>query len=429
MKNGTLRKLASGVLAAAIVLTLAPAVGGEVKAEAKAYINKEKTYQIPVGKLTKKSRWNYPDTDTGNSWTSIDRDSSGQVNVYDKEKGNKITYKSSNTKVVTVDKKGYLTGKKKGSAKITVKSGKRKLGTVKVTVGATSLIKPAVDNTDYFNVNLGEDESVLVLYQKPGAKYTATTDKEGLTLTPSDDGCWFNTEATTTGEYTVTIKEKYKKKTRTIGNTTITVHAPQVKAEPVQFYIGQKFGDPDLCDYYYNGVKPEIVSGKDTVIKDQVVYEDGLANEYYEAVGEGTAQVRYTAADGTDLGTATVNIVANHCVSLKLNSDVTYYDRDTDEDVPGVSISMDYDKVIGLYDWYFDVTAQDDEYLTSDQLSITSDDESVAKASYVNDYTDDNGEDYTGWLLTAVAPGKTTLTVTCGSQTLKVPVRIYPVEY
>ncbi|HIV23950.1 MAG TPA: Ig-like domain-containing protein [Candidatus Merdiplasma excrementigallinarum] len=45
----------------------------------------------------------------------------------------KITYKSSNKKVVTVNAKGRLKALKKGTAVITVKSGKKKV-TCKVTV-------------------------------------------------------------------------------------------------------------------------------------------------------------------------------------------------------------------------------------------------------------------------------------------------------
>ena len=45
----------------------------------------------------------------------------------------KITYKSSNSEVVSVSAKGKLTAKKKGTATITVKSGKKKI-TCKVKV-------------------------------------------------------------------------------------------------------------------------------------------------------------------------------------------------------------------------------------------------------------------------------------------------------
>lgn len=43
----------------------------------------------------------------------------------------KVTYTSSNKKVATVSAKGVVTGKKKGTAKITIKSGSK---SVKVTV-------------------------------------------------------------------------------------------------------------------------------------------------------------------------------------------------------------------------------------------------------------------------------------------------------
>lgn len=45
----------------------------------------------------------------------------------------KITYKSSNTKVATVNSKGQITAKKKGTAVITVKSGSKTVK-CKVTV-------------------------------------------------------------------------------------------------------------------------------------------------------------------------------------------------------------------------------------------------------------------------------------------------------
>jgi len=37
----------------------------------------------------------------------------------------KVTYKTSNKKVATVSSRGVITAKKKGTAKITVKSGKK----------------------------------------------------------------------------------------------------------------------------------------------------------------------------------------------------------------------------------------------------------------------------------------------------------------
>lgn len=40
------------------------------------------------------------------------------------EKADKVTYKSSNKKIATVSKKGVIKGKKKGTATITIKSGK-----------------------------------------------------------------------------------------------------------------------------------------------------------------------------------------------------------------------------------------------------------------------------------------------------------------
>ena len=60
----------------------------------------------------------------------------------------KATYSSSNKKVATVSKKGYVTAKKEGKATITVKySGKSKKITVTVTKKTTSSSKPSTSTT------------------------------------------------------------------------------------------------------------------------------------------------------------------------------------------------------------------------------------------------------------------------------------------
>lgn len=53
--------------------------------------------------------------------------------VTPKNSDEKVTYSSSNKKIATVTAKGVVRGKKKGTVKITVKSGSRKK-TCKVTV-------------------------------------------------------------------------------------------------------------------------------------------------------------------------------------------------------------------------------------------------------------------------------------------------------
>ena len=45
----------------------------------------------------------------------------------------KVTYTSSNSKVATVSKNGVITGKKKGTAKVTVRSGKKSY-VIRITV-------------------------------------------------------------------------------------------------------------------------------------------------------------------------------------------------------------------------------------------------------------------------------------------------------
>ena len=123
----------------------------------------------------------------------------------------KITYSSSNKKVATVSSKGVVTAKAAGTAKITVKSGSKKV-TVKVTVPKTKTTKIT-----------GVKESITV---KKGKTYTL---KPVLTPKASDEKITYKSSNTKVATVTSSGKIKGIKK----GTATITVKSGSVSVKCV----------------------------------------------------------------------------------------------------------------------------------------------------------------------------------------------------
>ncbi|MDY3730562.1 MAG: Ig-like domain-containing protein, partial [Candidatus Choladocola sp.] len=121
----------------------------------------------------------------------------------------KITYSSSNKKVATVSSKGVVTAKAAGTAKITVKSGSKKV-TVKVTVPKTKTTKIT-----------GVKESITV---KKGKTYTL---KPVLTPKASDEKLTYKSSNTKVATVTSSGKIKGIKK----GTATITVKSGSISVK------------------------------------------------------------------------------------------------------------------------------------------------------------------------------------------------------
>lgn len=118
----------------------------------------------------------------------------------------KVSYSSSNKKVVTVSKKGVITAKKSGTAKITVKAGKKKV-TVKVTV---EKVAPTGMNKVPESKTLKKGKSFTI---KP--KLTPSGAEARITYRSSNKKI-----ATVNAKGKVTAKKK--------GTATITVEAGNV---------------------------------------------------------------------------------------------------------------------------------------------------------------------------------------------------------
>lgn len=271
MKNGNMKKLVAAMLMAVMAVTAVPQAaaltGISVTAEAKAKKAKKtkKAAKTKKAKLDKIGSIPVGKTGLHNAF----RTKKGITVNYDlnatltnKVKGAKYSFKSSNTKVLKVDKNGILTGVKAGKAKITayqtLKKKKTKVGTQSVTVKNSSFyVSNNKDNiwiagdgkshvraleTDQEGIAVGQatyyGDSLGFLYRNYDAKYTFTTsDPVNLTIAMKNESQYgwnrnkdwkytydvYDITAKKAGTYQVTVTETYKGKTRDLGTHDLTV--------------------------------------------------------------------------------------------------------------------------------------------------------------------------------------------------------------
>lgn len=170
--------------------------------------------------------------------------------VVEPAKGATYTFVSSNTKAVQIKILGnrvYLTGKAAGSSTITCKQrlkGKTTtIGTCKVTVNVTA--SSLIDREDYNNKNISMpivvgvhevfDIPFVIQYRNSTAKYTYISNSKNLSATENfkiltdsktNSKEIYNSityKAKKAGTYTVTVKETYLNKTRTVGSFKVRV--------------------------------------------------------------------------------------------------------------------------------------------------------------------------------------------------------------
>ena len=183
----------------------------------------------------------------------------GTTKIYFENKKSKASYTFSSSKksVATVSKKGVITGKQSGTAKITVnqkyKGKTTKVGTVKVIVKKAQIYKysgiwiPA--QPGFIKNNPSQEKARdYVEYLNPKAKYTFYSDNADLVI--SKDGKV--TDVKNSGKANYIIKETYKGKTRTVGKVPVELKEPTYTGEDtIQLYIGDKFdleGDQEYAE-------------------------------------------------------------------------------------------------------------------------------------------------------------------------------------
>ena len=214
-------------LIAPTVLNCLPAVNTAVKAEAAAKAPKAKL-EVSKGTVGIASSPEY-------IWITNFNDSA------------KYTYTSSNKKVATVDKYGKITGVAKGSAKITVKEAYKgktvTVGTYSVSVANSKL------STKEISISMFSAYFPLIQYQNFKAKYSGDSADPSIVKLDKNG----NLIGLKAGKTTVTVKEAYKGKTRSLGKLTVTVNPPAVNPDYAKVTLGiNQVSDPYTLIYIDN---------------------------------------------------------------------------------------------------------------------------------------------------------------------------------
>lgn len=186
------------VLALALVAALSLGAGSTAEAAKKATVSKVKAVDKVTGKstitLTKGKKATLKVTVSGKNL---------------KAKNKKVSYKTSNKKIATVNSKGVITAKKKtGSAKITVtsKTNKKKKATVKVKVVAGKVTKVKLNKTK-LSLQAGKTSTLKATVSTKGKKPNKTIK-------------WISSKTSV-----ATVSSKGKVTAKNAGTTTITAKA------------------------------------------------------------------------------------------------------------------------------------------------------------------------------------------------------------
>lgn len=200
------------------------------------------------------------------------------------KKNVKYTYSSSNKKVATVSKKGKVTGRKPGKAKITVKQTykkkTKKIGTIPITVKAASIFKldeeesQVVNQTGYWESKAGKEEakwhfsvSSLVDYENKKATYKVYSSNTKRLKIKTDGTIQ---AASGTGEVTLTVKETYQKKTKTVGKVKVKVVKPALTKKTILLKSGEQFE----ADKYIKNKLDFLFVLKEEIVTEEEIQKD-----------------------------------------------------------------------------------------------------------------------------------------------------------
>ncbi len=377
---------------------------------------------IPVGTMSSKVTWNI------NSWELRTPE---KLAVKNAVKGATYQFKSSNTKVVTISKNGgYLTGVKAGSATITVtqtlKNKKTTVGKCKVTVKSSKL-EVYYDNAlaiDSYRFNLsdyyaGWEPMFNLTYRNPSAKYSITSSDKNLTIKEvkydaskakdvsnnkeyqqvlkdyigSKYFYGYEFTAKKAGTYTITVKETYNKKTKTVGTFKIEVKDPTLSSSKVELYLGNNMNVFDLIDYEKPLTEYHFfINNFDEVTLDNnVLYLNNDGSQLYlyaSKVGTAEVTIREGSEDGALIGTVTINVSEALCEDLYV--DETEYTTYVDD--------------------YFSIYYNVEPWYTTDKVTIESDNPEVLKVTY------DEEDDY--WSYSPLKAGEANITIKCGDKSV-----------
>ena len=266
-----------------------------------------------------------------------------QVLISNKKESAVYTYKSSDTSIVKVDSQDILTGVKYGTAKITVRekyNGKTSVvGQYEVEVKKTT-IKDVAKADDFLWAEIGkatfEDnpfnlqdyvEDKLFDNRNMDASYTFYSGDTSILKIKSNG---LVEETLKAGKVRITIKETYKKKTRTLGDIGMEIKEPEFTKAGRTLNI-VKYSSLDMNKYlnyltYYYVVLSNKEGNEDEIL--QMAETKGEWNGKFKAAtcGAVTVSVYTDTKPLTDntykkkkcLGRMKVNVIPKNVSSVKL---------------------------------------------------------------------------------------------------------------
>lgn len=377
---------------------------------------------VPVGKLNSKVYWNKDSWQLSNA---------GSLTVKNKVKGATYQFTSSNTKIVSIGKDGgNLTGVKAGSATITctqtLKNKKTTVGKCTVTVKNAGFTVSEYDNilsigSGEFDLKsyYGSQEPLFnITYRNPNATYTVTSSSKDFTIKVikqdaskakelTDDkgyqevledyigkGYFYGYQYTAkkAGTYTITIKETYNKKTKTVGSFKLEVKDTSIAEEKVDLLLGNNMDVFTLINYtkadivYYFIIKDYDETNVDNNVLQLYSVGSGLSL-YANKTGTAEVTVREGSVEGTVIGTVTVVVSEAKCQSITIDEE-------------------EYTTYVGdNFSIYYDL----EPYETTDKVIIESDNPDILKVEYIPEYEE--------WIYTPLKVGEVKITIKCGDKT------------
>ncbi len=209
-----------------------------------------------------------------------------------KASNKKVTYKSSNKKIATVTSKGVITGKKAGTAKITVTSKKNKkkkaVVTVKVVKGKVTKIRLAKTSG---TLTAGDTKKLkaVVTASAGGSKSVVWTTSNKKVATVNKNGTVKGVKA---GKATITVKAADGTGKKAVYKVTVKKNTSSIKfAENTvsSLYVGESAKIRVVCKSLYGKIswkvsEPYIVS----------IWQEGDNTAGIRAVGAGTVTITAT---------------------------------------------------------------------------------------------------------------------------------------
>ena len=311
MKTNVFKKIMVVLLALVITIPFMNCL--EAKADEKPYLSSDES----EGYETEEMTIGIGSYGTYHSDFSYSKKDKYKIVVVNSKKKATYTFTSSDKKVVTVKKDkniGYLTGVKAGKATITVK---QKLNGKTTTIGKCKVIVEKATVDVGFSASIGKGSTYLCMmsYINPEAKYTYECKDKNFSAkdvrvedTENEGFYYIRQECNIkkAGLYTVTVKETYNKKTRTLGK--VEIYVPEVIEEAEQSVSkGEELG---LWINYQGDYTYEVIAGKDLV----KVSEDEYGGTYVKALKLGEVKVKFWSYDkktkkkGKALGTFIITI-------------------------------------------------------------------------------------------------------------------------